>query len=95
MFILLTKILFAVEHLSGTPLWGRLLALPTNIKLGLKVLPGTNTVAYNRFSQFMVLKSFITLARIDNIGSLMKMVGKNVVTAEYIDPGKIVGAELI
>jgi hypothetical protein len=31
---------------SGTTLWGRLLALPTNIRLGWRRLPGTNTLAY-------------------------------------------------
>jgi hypothetical protein len=34
-----------VMHLSGTPLKGRLLALPANIRLGWKSLPGTNTLA--------------------------------------------------
>jgi hypothetical protein len=32
--------------LSCAPIEGRLLALPTNIKLHLKGLPGTNTIAY-------------------------------------------------
>jgi hypothetical protein len=32
-----------VKHLSGAPLIVWLLALPSNIKLGFKVLPGTNT----------------------------------------------------
>jgi hypothetical protein len=35
-----------VKQLSGTPLWSRPLALPTNIRLGWKSLPGTNTLAY-------------------------------------------------
>ena len=35
-----------VKHLSGTPLYGRLLASPTNNKLGWYGLPGTNTLAY-------------------------------------------------
>jgi hypothetical protein len=35
-----------VKKLSGAALWGRLLALPTNIRLGWKGLPGTNTLAY-------------------------------------------------
>jgi hypothetical protein len=43
--ILLTNV-FRVRHLSGVPLKGRLLALPTNIKLGWKSLPGTNDLAY-------------------------------------------------
>jgi hypothetical protein len=32
-----------VKHLSGAPLKGRLLALPTNNRLGWKGLPGENT----------------------------------------------------
>ncbi len=34
------------EALSGAPLYGKLLALPANIRLGWKGLPGTNTQAY-------------------------------------------------
>jgi hypothetical protein len=34
------------EHIKGSSLKGRLLALPTNIRLGWKGLPGTNTLAY-------------------------------------------------
>jgi hypothetical protein len=35
-----------VKHLSGAPLWGRLLASTTNMRLGWKSLPRTNTLAY-------------------------------------------------
>ncbi len=35
-----------VKHLSGAPLKGRLLASPTNIRLGWISLPRTNTLAY-------------------------------------------------
>jgi hypothetical protein len=35
-----------VKYLSGAPLEGRLLALPTNIRLGWKSMPGTNALAY-------------------------------------------------
>jgi len=35
-----------VKRLLSAPLQGMLLALPTNIRLGWKGLPGTNTVAY-------------------------------------------------
>jgi len=35
-----------MKPLSEAPLWGRLLALPTNIRLGCKSLQGTNTLAY-------------------------------------------------
>ncbi len=40
---------------------GGLLAYPTKIGLGLKGLPGTNTLAYYEKSQIMSVKSFITL----------------------------------
>ncbi len=36
-----------VNLLSGAPLYGRLLALPANIKLSWKGLTGTNAHAYN------------------------------------------------
>jgi len=35
-----------VKHLSAAQLKGRPLALPLNIRLGWKSLPGTNTFAY-------------------------------------------------
>ncbi len=35
-----------MKNLSGAPLLGRLLALPTNTRIGLKGLSGTNTLAY-------------------------------------------------
>jgi hypothetical protein len=35
-----------VKHLSGAPSYGRLMALPTNIRLGWKVLTGINAPAY-------------------------------------------------
>jgi len=35
-----------MKHLSSDPVWGWLLALPTNIRLGLKSLPGTSTLTY-------------------------------------------------
>jgi hypothetical protein len=34
-----------LKHLSDTPLKGRFLALPTNIRLGGKGLPGKNALA--------------------------------------------------
>ncbi len=34
-----------VKRLSGAPLYGRLLALPTCIRLGWKGLPGANTLS--------------------------------------------------
>jgi hypothetical protein len=38
------------EALSGVPLYTRLLALPINIRLSWKGLPGTNTPAYYEYS---------------------------------------------
>jgi hypothetical protein len=32
-----------VKHVSGSPLWDRLLAIPANIKLGWNGFPRTNT----------------------------------------------------
>jgi hypothetical protein len=37
---------YGVKHISGAPLYDRLLALPTNIRVGWKGLPGTNPPAY-------------------------------------------------
>ncbi len=37
---------YPVKHLSGAPLKGWLLALPTNDTVGIKGLPETNTLAY-------------------------------------------------
>jgi hypothetical protein len=34
------------DHVIGTALKGRFLALPANIRLGCKALPGTNNLAY-------------------------------------------------
>jgi hypothetical protein len=47
-----------VYHLSGAPLWGRLLALPAKITLGWKKQPGPNSKDYYERT---VIKSFITL----------------------------------
>jgi hypothetical protein len=50
-----------VEHLKEAPLYVRLLALPTNIRLGWKGLPGTNTLAYYEYSYITDVKVFIIL----------------------------------
>jgi hypothetical protein len=39
-----------VKYLSGVPLYGRLLALSKNIRLGWKGSLGTNTLPYNKQS---------------------------------------------
>jgi hypothetical protein len=47
-----------VKHLSGALLLSRLLALPTNIR---KALPGTNTLAYCKYSKITTVKSSVIL----------------------------------
>ncbi len=51
-----------MKHLSGAPLNGKLLALPTNIRLDWKGLPFANAIAYYENSLLTAVKSFITLA---------------------------------
>jgi hypothetical protein len=51
-----------VKHLSGAPLKGRLLASPTNIRLGWKGWPGSSTLAYYENSSIIAVKCFIGLA---------------------------------
>jgi hypothetical protein len=50
-----------VKHLSGAPLYGRPLALPTNNRLGWKGLPRTNTLAYCENQSNTAVKSFVGL----------------------------------
>jgi hypothetical protein len=50
-----------VKHLSG-----RLLASPTNISLGWKGLPGTNTQVYYENPKITAVKSFIVQAPGEN-----------------------------
>jgi hypothetical protein len=49
-----------VKHLSGALFYGRILALPTNIRLGWKGLPETNTLI-TKVRKLRTEKSFITL----------------------------------
>jgi hypothetical protein len=51
---------FRETHLKGASL-GQAPALLTNIRLGWKGLPGTNTLAYYEHSQLTDVKRFITL----------------------------------
>jgi hypothetical protein len=55
--------LTSLPSLSGALLKGRLLALPANIGLGWKGLPGTNALAYYKKLELTAVKSFITLAQ--------------------------------
>jgi hypothetical protein len=50
-----------VLNLKGDSLKTRLLALPTNIRLGWEGLPGTNTLAYYENFQVGAVKSFVAL----------------------------------
>ncbi len=49
-----------MEYLKGASL-GYALALPANIRIGWKGLPGTNTLANYKHSKITIVKSFITL----------------------------------
>jgi hypothetical protein len=51
-----------VKHLSSASLLDRLLALPTNIRLGWKGFPQSNTLAYYENPLITSVKSFIRLA---------------------------------
>jgi hypothetical protein len=51
-----------VKHLSGAPLWGRLLASTTKTRLGWKGLVGTNTIAYYENQYITSLKRFVVQA---------------------------------
>jgi hypothetical protein len=51
-----------VKPLSGAQLLGRPPALPTNIRLGWKGLPGTNALAYYKNLLITASKSFIRFA---------------------------------
>ncbi len=46
-----------MDHLKGAS-FGKALALPANIGLGLKGLPGTNTLAYDENSPIKAVKGF-------------------------------------
>ncbi len=51
-----------MEHLKEEPLYGRLLALPTNTGLGWKGLPRANTLAYYENLEITAINCCITLA---------------------------------
>ncbi len=63
-----------VKHLLAAPIPGRLVTLPTNIRLGWKDLPGTSTLAYYELSQITVIKSFKTLGPGANVMKLFTAV---------------------
>ncbi len=51
-----------MKHLSGALLYGELLALPTNIRLGWKGSLGTNALTFYEKAYLTAVKSFITFA---------------------------------
>ncbi len=58
-----------MKHLSGATL----LALPTNIRLGWKGLPGTNTPAFYKNLQIMAVKSFTVQAPDVNLAPVWRV----------------------
>jgi hypothetical protein len=75
-----------MKHLSGAPLYGRLLALPTNIRLGWKGSPGTNTL----------LQKVLTYGRnfFYNIGPRIPKPGTATVTFFTLRPPYFLSASL-
>jgi hypothetical protein len=49
-----------IKHLKGA-LVGKVLALPTNIRLGCRALPGTSTLAFYKNLNITAVKLFITM----------------------------------
>jgi hypothetical protein len=56
---------------SGAPLKGRLLALPTNNRLGWKGLSGANNLTHYKNSQLTDIKKLITCAQVMAGGALV------------------------
>jgi hypothetical protein len=56
-----------MKYLSDAPLQGRLLALPTNIRLGWQYLQETNTLAYYENPKITNKNSFIILGPGPNV----------------------------
>jgi hypothetical protein len=48
-----------VKHLPGAPLLGKVLVSPTNIRIGGRGLPETNTPAYHEHLLIVELKVFV------------------------------------
>jgi hypothetical protein len=53
-----------MKLIEGAILWGRLLVLPANSRLGLKGLPWTYTLVYYEHSYITDVKRFITLGQV-------------------------------
>jgi hypothetical protein len=69
------------SDLSGAPLLGRFQALPTNIRLGWKSLPGTNTLADYKHLSITPVKSFMTLGLVLLCVSML-----NVILLRVVEP---------
>jgi hypothetical protein len=64
---------------SGAPLYGRFMASPTNIRLGWKGLPGTNTLAYYENLLFFIFSSILPLSyKEQDLSDLLLLVEENV-----------------
>ncbi len=63
-----------MKDLSIVPLKGRLLALPSNIRLGSEGLPTKNTPAYIKHLYITSVKTFITLDLGVNVIKLVAVV---------------------
>jgi hypothetical protein len=49
---------YPIKDLSGAPLQGSLLGLPTNKRLGWKGLPWTNTLAFSKIRKLLIKKLY-------------------------------------
>jgi hypothetical protein len=74
-----------VKHISGAPPLGRLLALPTNIRLGWRGLAGTNTLVY--YEKAKLKRLYITLGPVINVIKLFMAV-IFVTVGTYFDRGR-------
>ncbi len=63
-----------MKHFSSAPLYGRLLASPTNIRRDWKGLSGTNTLAYYESPYVTDKKDFITFGPAANVIKLFTAV---------------------
>ncbi len=77
-----------LKQLLGFPLLGRLLALPTNIRISWKGLAGTSTLAYYENSLITNKKSFITLTLGPNVIRLYGCNLRTLTKALMLVPGK-------
>jgi hypothetical protein len=60
-----------VEHLTGLQSNGRLLAMPTHIRLGWKLIAVANTLAYYDIAAFQIVKSSIIQDSLPNLSHIL------------------------